>query len=138
MVKALRVKPRPGDDAYVDGLVWAVQEPLAGDPFSAPVIAAAAKEIAFTATYAPIPKEFVAVCRKHQRRLVEDVLGDLRRLSYASSAAYEVLEKLAPEKLPETADEDELVPLLTAQQPVPFDVGVERETVMVDREMGAR
>jgi hypothetical protein len=103
MLSVLRGKPTEGAELYVDALVWAVMEPDAGSPYCAPAIAAAAKEIWTTKTFPPSVPEFVESAKKHQRR-IETVLAQLVFISESASSAHEVLEKLAPEKLPKPCE----------------------------------
>jgi hypothetical protein len=99
LLSVLRSKPTEGAELYIDALVWELMEPDTGEPFCAPAIAAAAKEIWTTKTFAPSVAEFVGPVRKYQMR-IETVRAELAFISEANYRAREVLEKLAPETLP--------------------------------------
>jgi hypothetical protein len=108
MLSILRAKPTEGAEIYVDALVLELTEPETGAPICAPAIAAAARETWNTQTFAPSVHEFMGRARKQQQR-IEIVRWQLRWILNASYGAYEVLEKLAPEKLPklrEWSDEE--------------------------------
>jgi hypothetical protein len=110
MLSVLRGKPNEGAELYIDALVWALTEPDSGEPFCAPAIAAAAKEIWTTKTFPPSVPEFMAPAKKHQMR-IEAVWEELDFISVAYRSAREVLATLAPEKLPKprelTPEEEE-------------------------------
>jgi len=116
MLSVLRGKPNEGAGIYIDALVWELMEPEVGEPFCAPAIAAAAKEIWSTSTFPPSVAEFVKPAKKHQQR-IEGVLGELEFIAESCRAAREVLQALAPEKLPPRkargptdADDDDSIP----------------------------
>jgi len=99
MLSVLRAKPSEGSEIYVDALVGECMEPEGCDPFAAAAVAAAAKEIWTTKTFPPSIPEFMAPVRKYQLRL-QSVLAELNFIQEAGLRAREVLQKLAPEKLP--------------------------------------
>jgi hypothetical protein len=117
MLMVLRGKPNEGAEVYVDALVWELMEPENGQPFCAPAIAAAAKEIWSTSTFPPSLAEFMKPVKKHQQR-IESVLGELEFITQSCRAAREVLQVLAPGKLPPrkvseptaTDDDEDLIP----------------------------
>jgi hypothetical protein len=102
MLSILRIKPTEGAEVYIDAMVWALMEP---EPFYAPAIAAAAKEIWTTKTFphfgqpSPSVAEFMKPTKEHQQRL-DGVWHDLNFITASYYAAWEVLQALAPEKLP--------------------------------------
>jgi aminoglycoside phosphotransferase (APT) family kinase protein len=100
MMSIMRGREFSVDDAtYIDAMVMELMEPETGEPFCGPAIAAAAKELWTTQTFRPSIPEFVEPVRKHQARLESD-LAQLGFIFDAEDSAYEVLKKLAPEKLP--------------------------------------
>jgi hypothetical protein len=99
MLMVLKSKPNEGSAVFVGALVSELMEPETGEPFCVPAIAAAAKQIWTTKTFAPSIPEFMEPVREHQRR-IEEVECELDFMMASLRAAREVLQVLAPEKLP--------------------------------------
>lgn len=111
MLSVLRSKPTEGAEFYITALVWELMEPDTGRPLCAPAIAASAKEIWTTKTFAPSIPEFVTCAKKHQE-LIEASQSQLRWILRSHAAATEVLEKLEPGMLEDdwATDDEPIAP----------------------------
>lgn len=103
MFAAFHAQPTTTSEYFVDALVMELMEPEAGDPFSLPAVAAAARECWSTLPSPPSIAEFLVAARKHQQRL--DVV--FKELGDVLEAAFWAEDTIKPEK-PQTSDDDDL------------------------------
>jgi hypothetical protein len=91
MMMTFPAPPTEISSFFVDALVMELREPDAGDPFSLPAIAAAAREMWQTLPSPPSISQFLASVKKHQGRL-EVVFHQLCDIVEASHWADDLIE----------------------------------------------
>jgi hypothetical protein len=102
MFGAFHAEPTPASEFFVDMLVMELMQPVVGDRFCLPAIAAAARECWQTLASPPAISEFLALARKRQARL-DAVFKQLGDVLEASSWADDLIE---PDRPVDESDED--------------------------------